>query len=499
VKRLALLLALGACAVLPAQAQFFGGRGGGVRTPVALVARYDKNGDGRLNAAERHAALADLLGGNAAAVLAARAPVGPALLPAQVRRYGDDVPLYDAGTLRTLFLYFDDADWETELEVFKGTDVEVPATAVVDAHSYRDVGVRFHGTTSFSMVGAGQKRSFNLSFNFVHGSQRLLGHSGLTLLNAAADPTFLRSVLYMQVMRDYIPAPQANYLRVVINGESWGVYVNQQQVDATFARAAGGAAGPRWRIPGSPWGRGGLNYLGDDAAPYKRIYELKTRDKPESWAALIRLCKVLNQTPPEQLESALAPLLDVDGALHFLAVDNALLNGDGFWTRASDYNLYLDAQGRFHLTPHDANETLRPIEEMGWRRASATSEAGAVDLDPLVDASNTDKALLYRLLAVPALRARYLDYVHDVAGRWLRWERIGPLAARYQGLIAADVANDPHKLYSTESFRSTLTVDGEEGSGPIGPPGMSLRNFVERRRAYLLKYFGEDGTPVAAH
>ena len=61
--------------------------------------------------------------------------------------------------------------------------------------------------------------------------------------------------------------------------------------------------------------------------------------EPPAWADLIRLFKVLNDTPPEQLETALAPILDVDATLKFLAVDVALVNSDGFWTRASDYSI----------------------------------------------------------------------------------------------------------------------------------------------------------------
>ena len=36
----------------------------------------------------------------------------------------------------------------------------------------------------------------------------------------------------------------------------------------------------------------------------------------------------------------------------------ALANSDGYWARASDYNLYLDERGRFHVIPHDVNEGL---------------------------------------------------------------------------------------------------------------------------------------------
>ena len=43
---------------------------------------------------------------------------------------------------------------------------------------------------------------------------------------------------------------------------------------------------------------------------------------------------MLNETPPDRLEAALAPILDVDGALRFLALEIALVNGDGYWMRA---------------------------------------------------------------------------------------------------------------------------------------------------------------------
>ena len=52
--------------------------------------------------------------------------------------------------------------------------------------------------------------------------------------------------------------------------------------------------------------------------------------------------------------------------LRFLAVDIALVNTDGYWTRASDYSIYQDVKGQFHVIPHDMNEAL--INEGGPRR-----------------------------------------------------------------------------------------------------------------------------------
>ena len=470
----------------------FGGRGfGGVRENTPILKRYDQDNDGVLNARERAAVLTDYGFDVTQGPPAAPIPADQRLSPAQVKTYGNEA-LYDPLVLRTVFLTFDSRTWEDELAVFKNSDVKVPATLVVDGKTYRDVGVSFRGQTSFMMVGAGQKRSLNIDVDFRHKDQRLLGNRRLTLLNSAGDPSFLRTVMYMHIAREYYPAFKANYMRVVINGENWGVYVNQQPADQVYAQASGGATGPIWKIPGSPNGRGGLEYLGDDPAPYQALYELNhkgARTPAEAWSALIHLCKVLNQTPSDKLGAALEPIMDVDNALRFLAVDNALMNSDGYWTRASDYNLYLDAHGRFHFATHDANETLRESEGFGrrWRGANSVSAtAGPMALDPLAGADEPDKALLYRLLAVPAFKRRYLGYVRDVSDRWLTWEHFAPVATRYTALIAEDVRRDTRKLYSTDAFSNSLTVDSDaRGARMMGPPNSSLKSFVEQRHAYL--------------
>ena len=138
----------------------------------------------------------------------------------------------------------------------------------------------------------------------------------MNLLNSSGDPTFMRTVLAHYVARQYIAAPKANWMRVVINGESWGIYVNTQQINADLAQEwFGSGKGARWKVSGSPRGRGGLAYLGDDAAKYKTIYTIKSKDNEKSWVHLINLCKVLNETPADKLEKALEPILDVDAAL----------------------------------------------------------------------------------------------------------------------------------------------------------------------------------------
>jgi hypothetical protein len=381
---------------------------------------------------------------------------GIQLTAAEVKTYPASTPLYDPGALRTIFLTFENQDWEQELAAFRYTDVDVPAVALVDGQTYSEVGASFRGASSYMMIPEGNKRSLKLSFDLVHDGQNLGGYRTLNLLNVNGDPTFVRAVLYSQIARGFIAAPRINYVRVVVNGENWGVYLNAQQFNRDFLNDFFPASsGARWKVPGSPGGRGGLEYLGDDVAAYRRIYEIKTRDDDERWTDLIELTRVLNATPPEQLEAALAPILDIDGALKFLALDVALVNSDGYWTRASDYNIYQDRDGRFHVIPHDINEAL----------------SGNTRLDPLVGLQDATKPLRSRLLAVPALRERYMGYVREIAEQ-LDWNRIGPMVEQYQALIEEDVMRDTRKLYASEAFRSDVA---------------NLRGFLEARREFLLR------------
>jgi spore coat protein CotH len=362
------------------------GNGGSGERKLKLVKKFDKDGDGRLNAEERKAARAYLAssqgggfggfgggwGGGAPGFggmggRSQRVKPGAKPSPADVKS-GGNAPLFDPNTLRTFFLQFEDSDWEKEMEDFFHTDVDVPATLIVDGKAYKDVGVHFRGNSSYSMVSTGKKRSMNISLNYAHDDQTLLGYRGINLLNASMDPAFLHNVLFSEIAREYIAAPKANFARVVINGESWGIYVNSQQFNKEFTRDFfKSEGGKRWKVPANldPPPRGGLQYLGDNPDSYKSAYEIKTKDKPESWKALIALCKTLNQEPAKTLQSALAPMLDIEEVLKYLALDVLSANGDGFWDRQSDYGLYCDEKSKFHLIPTDVNEAFNNEEEDG--------------------------------------------------------------------------------------------------------------------------------------
>ena len=297
--------------------------------------------------------------------------------PPPTSRRSADEPFYDVKVLRTIFIQFPAPNWEALLEPNYRRDVDVPAVVTIDGRTYRDVGVRFRGNSSYRMVPSGFKRSLNLSLDAVHADQAVGGYNTLNLLNANGDPTFVRTILYSEIARQYVAAPKVNFVRVVINGESWGIFVNVQQFNKDFVRESFGTAkGARWKVPGSPRGRGGLEYLGDGIAAYRNLYELKSKESDKAWTDLIRLCRLLNSTAPEDLEAVLAPHLDIDEALKFLALEVVLVNTDGYWTRASDYSIYQEESGRFHVLPYDFNEAMG-VESPGRRGGFGPRRADA--------------------------------------------------------------------------------------------------------------------------
>ena len=476
----------------------------GVQPDRELLKQFDKDNNGRLNKEERKAAQEFVAanpgggrgfgrgfgrGGN-------QTPPTPngKLTPAAVKKYGKE-SLYDEKVLRTIFIDFEDADWEQQMAAFYRSDVLVAAKMTVDGKVYPEIGVSFRGNSSYMGVSAGFKRSLHLNVDFADSKTDLLGYKTLNLLNGHEDASFIHGVLLSHISQDYIPALKANFMRVVINGETWGIYVNQQHFNGDFLKEAfpSNSKGTRWKVPGSPGGsRGGLGYLGEDIATYKTAYELKSKDDPKAWASLQNLTKVLSQTPAEQLPKALENLLDVDSVLKYLAVDKALINGDGYWTRGSDYNIFLDEKGKFHILNHDLNEALNV--------AMGPGGGGGVNLDPFAGTNDSNKAL-YNLLKVPAWRAKYLSTLKNVAEKWLDWNRLGPLAKSYHDLIAADVKVDNRKLETNAGFDASLDADevpegnGMFGGGPGGGRGgfgggrgLSLKKFADQRRAYLLAH-----------
>lgn len=447
-------------------------------------------------------------------------------------RAGDE-DFYDAQVLRTIEITFPGNNFWAQLDqVSRVDDQYLTGDMTVDGIVYEGVGVRWRGNTS--QRNAGEKRSFKIAVDHTDSSLDIYGYQTIKLNNAAGDPSFLREALYSQTCKEYGPAPTANHVKLVLNGQNWGVYVNVQQFNKDFLdQWFDSTKGNRWKansgrgtgggnnggggrpprpprpprpgqnvqpVPAPPGGAvqpngggagqglpplgncggggfltrgdGALTWLGANQNAYQGAYELKSDDQEDPWGDLIAFCDAFNNSSDAEFEGLVHDILDVDATLWQIALENAFADDDGYIHKGLDYTIYQDLSfGRFHTIQHDGNETFRCIN--GWR--------------VLPEIDNPNRPVLVRLMAIPRLRARYVAHLRTLIEESFNWDAMGPIATDMHDLIAEEVELDTKKLFSTSAFYTNL----ESASGNV--PG--IRQFVEERREFLLAHPELQETP----
>ncbi len=403
------------------------------------------------------------------------------LLPLAEAR-AQDPDLYDETVLRTLNLSFSQNDWWNQLTANTSSQKEISADLTVDNKTYKGVGVRFKGNSSLRVPG--QKKPFKIVMDFTIPDQNLYGYTALNLNNCFKDPTFCREVLTYRIARQYTAASKANFIKLVINNQNWGIYVNVQQVNKGFmsqwfedndGNRYKGDAPNRSQAP-----RNGtaLTWLGRSQTPYAQSYELKSEANPTPWTDLINVCDVLNNTPISQLEQKLPQVFDVDRALWHLALNNIFVQLDSYV--GPGHNFYLlhdDYHDKLCLVPWDLNESFGVF-------TMRMNVSQLQRLDPLYPQQNQGRPLVARMLSAPGFRERYYSHLRTLLNDFWDWNKLSPIITQYQNLIRAEVLADNKKLYSNDWFTRNLTQDVRAG---VTIPG--LKPFVDARRAYLSSHF----------
>ncbi len=381
--------------------------------------------------------------------------------------------LYDPTLLRTVSLTFTQANWRTLLTNARTTGSNVVCDLTLDnGAALKQVGARYKGNTSFQMSGV--KKSLNIEMDFRDPAGELLGYSTVNLNNAAGDETILREPLYFTVMSRYTVSPKAALVRLMINGEYWGVYSLAQNGDGDLIREwFQSNDGDRWRTPnaagGGPGGGGGggfsspvsaLSWQGTNVARYRSYYELKTSPDPtNAWRRLVHAIDVLNNTPLAELRDTVEEVLAVDRWLWFNAIEIVFADDDSYWNKGADYSFYYEPEsGRIHPLEHDGNEAF---------------VAGDVSLSPVQGSTGTNRPVISRLLAVPELRQRYLAHMRTVLEEAFNPSRLTPLIQELHRLSVAAVGADTRKGYTMLAYTNDLNA---------------LRSFVTNRHRFLTNH-----------
>jgi len=395
-----------------------------------------------------------------------------------------DPDLFDTTKVRSFYLTFKQSNWWNLLAQNKSSRTDIKADLVVDAKTYKDVGVRFKGNTSYSYNPTSQKKPFNIRLDSFVPNQEIYGYQNLNLQNSYKDATFVREVIAYEVMRRYIPSLKANFIKLYLNNEYWGIYVMVQQLNKKFL-------GEHFKDDNGNLYRGDAParnsrpvflYWGTNVSSYSSRYDYKTVGHPKPWVDLIALCNGLNNTTLAQLPSVLPQHMDVDSALFYIALNNIFANTDSYLGTGNDYFAYHDEHhGSFQMMAWDLNTVFGGYD---WARLLGSNIA---KMSPYyAGGSRYARPLIERMMQVPEWKERYLAHMRTLLDEFFDWKHLGPMVTKYQKLIEADVKADTKKLYATQLFYDSATKDVRlsDRYGTYTIPG--IKSFMDIRRAYLL-------------
>lgn len=325
----------------------------------------------------------------------------------------------------------------------EGSDYEYMATFTFTRGNFTQtidsVGFRLRGNTS----RYSGKKSFKVSLNTFIPGQKFQGVEKINLNGEHNDPSVTRALTCWTVFREaQVPGSRANHVRLYINGEYKGLYLNVEHVDEEFIDLRfGNNNGNLYKCL---W-PADLVYLGDDPSQYKyendgrRAYELKTNEIQDDYSDLARFIDVLNNTDPTNFDHELNRVFNINGYLKNLAVEELTGHWDAYSFNKNNYYLYYNEGTRkFEYIPYDPDNTLgiNFIGDINW----ATRD--------LYDWSNQDepRPLTDRILMNQTYRDRFSWYVHQLLSTNFNNENLDPFLDSVKNQVLDAAEEDPYMV-----------------------------------------------------
>lgn len=290
------------------------------------------------------------------------------------------------------------------------------------------VGVRLRGNTSRNQ----DKKGFKIDFR-EFGGGKFHDYKKFNLKPDVNDPSLIRELLTLKLYQDMnVPAARTHPVKLYMNDEYMGIYLNVEQIDDEFLNMRfGHEEGFLYKCA---YGAS----LEDNGQIYnKTIFESEINEENDTRAELNNFVEVLNGTyHPSQAAAQYESVFEVDNYLRQLAVEAVLGHWDGYtYNQNNFYLFYNDETGKFQFFPYDADNTWG-IDWLGqdWAKRSLTAWAP----------SNQQRPLTKKLLAIPELNEKYIRYIKRFMTLYFTEERIFPLLDQYEEILDDAVKTDTY-------------------------------------------------------
>ncbi|NNE29098.1 MAG: T9SS type A sorting domain-containing protein [Saprospiraceae bacterium] len=358
-------------------------------------------------------------------------------------------------------------------------DLHYPASFTMsngtDTDTLLNVGVRLRGNTSLQS----QKKSIKISFNtFVPGRS----YKGLEKMNINGehnDPSVVRSKLCWDLCEEMrIPASRSNHVRLYINSQYYGLYINVEHIDEEFVQLRYGGNGNLYKClwPAT------LEYLGSNPDLYKlesgdrRVYELKTNTAEDDYSDLANFIDVLNNTSDANLQCELEKVFNVQNYLKCIAMDILTGNWDGPIYNKNNFYLYHNPRTeKFEYIPFDLDNTFG-IKWFGeWTDRNIYSWAQDGEPRPIYN----------RIIQHPTYRKQFTYYINQFLQNHFNdsafFARIDSLKEMIQPFIPNDPFYPLDYGFDISDFENSYTQGLSTFHVPHG-----LKEFISLRRSSAL-------------
>ena len=318
------------------------------------------------------------------------------------------------------------------------------------------------------------------------------GYDKIKLSNVIQDPSFVREALSYEIARNYMPAGKANFAKLFINGEYWGLYTNVEAVNKSFlSQHFQSTDGPFFKCNPEELELFGenanlSNSPGTSPEDYYELYSIKSDD---GWEQLVNFIATLNENPTE-----IEPLLNIDRSLWMHALNYSFINFDSYVGYGQNFYVYQDENGQFNPILWDMNMSFGSFRLTdGSEYFDGFNIEQAKTIDPLTHLNNTSvfpRPLMRNLFENSTYELMYLAHMRTIFDEYFYNNFYAERAESMQSLIDEDVLADVNKFYSYDDFINNLNSTVTDF---IDYPGIT--DLMDARAEYLASYPGFANSP----
>jgi hypothetical protein len=340
-----------------------------------------------------------------------------------------------------------------------------------------EVGFRLRGNTSLEA----QKKSFKISFNTYIPGRKWHGLEKLNLNGEHNDPSVVRAKLCWDLLRQFdVPAPRSNHVRVYINNDYYGLYINTEHIDEEFVKSRfGNNNGNLYKCL---W-PADLDFLGTDPESYKdsindrRVYSLKTNTEADDYSDLAHFIDVLNNTSNDEFACELNRVFNVADYLKIIAVDVFTGNWDGYIYNKNNFYLYHNtATDKFEYINYDLDNTYG----IDW----VDRDWATRDIYDWQRHGDEVRPLYSRIMDNQELKDQFSYYLNILINDLAEPGTYGPYLDDFREMISQYVPGDPYYPLDYGWDYDDFINSYDEALG--GHVDYGLKPYVETRRTHAV-------------